>query len=568
MTSRREFVERAALSAIGIMIPAPDVLSRIQSAADPQPRPGFLNLLRPPDRVTVQTATGAQALSHYTSDRWTSDNGIVVTIADRTGALSVTLSAPSVAIKRLYLRWRGDMTGTRLVMGDAWERAYGDLEWRSWVPDRVMPWYFATHDGSLTNSYGVRTGARAFCYWQIDEQGISLCADVRSGTAALVLGERTLDVCDVVCRAGQAEESAFAAVHAFCRRMCSNPRIPSQPVYGSNDWYWAYGNNSADSVRTDARHIVELSPAGRNRPFVVIDDGWQPGRGTAKTGGGAWDRGNEKFPDMPGLTADIRQIGARAGVWIRPLQPTSDTPAAWRLSRESTVLDPTVPEVRQKVADDIARLRGWGFELIKHDYTTFDIFGRWGFQMGTDLTRGEWTFSSGAGRTTAEVIDELYGTIRAAAGESLVIGCNTVSHLSAGHFELCRIGDDTSGTDWSRTRKMGVNSLAFRGAQHGAFYMADADCVGVTTAISWKLNRQWLDLLARSGTTLFVSLAPDALGAEQRTDLREALALASAHQPLAEPLDWQRTVYPGDWRLINNERKFDWIGSDGVGLPS
>jgi alpha-galactosidase len=46
-------------------------------------------------------------------------------------------------------------------------------------------------------------------------------------------------------------------------------------VYGSNDWYWAYGNNSADSVRLDAQHIVELSPAGTNRPFVVIDDGWQ-----------------------------------------------------------------------------------------------------------------------------------------------------------------------------------------------------------------------------------------------------------------------------------------------------
>lgn len=568
MTSRREFVERAALSAIGIMVAAPDARGHSRRTAHSQSRPGFLNLLRQPDLVVAQTTAGTQALSHSANDRWTNDSGIVVTITDRVGALAVTLSAPSVAIKRLYFRWRGDMTGTRLIMGDAWERAYGDLEWRTWIPDRVMPWYFATHDGSLTHSYGVRTGARAFCYWQIDQEGVSLCADVRSGTAGVTLGQRSLDVCEVICRAGQPDESAFAAVHAFCRRMCSNPRIPSQPVYGSNDWYWAYGNNSADSVRTDARHIVELSPAGGNRPFVVIDDGWQPGRGTAKTGGGAWDRGNEKFPDMPGLTADIRKIGARAGVWIRPLQPTPDTPDTWRLARERTVLDPTVPEVRQKITNDIARLRGWGFELVKHDYTTFDIFGRWGFQMGTDLTRGEWTFSSGTDRTTAEVIDELYGTIRAAAGESLVIGCNTVSHLSAGHFELCRIGDDTSGTDWSRTRKMGVNSLAFRGAQNGAFYTADADCVGVTNAIPWKFNRQWLDLLARSGTSLFVSLAPDALGAEQRADLRNALALASTHQPLAEPLDWQHSVYPGDWRLLNDERKFDWVGADGAGLPS
>src|SRR5438128_2561880 len=143
-----------------------------------------------------------------------------------------------------------------------------------------------------------------------------------------------------------------------------------------------------------------------------------------------------------------------------------------------------------------------------------------------------------------------------ARGAGLVIACNTVRHLSAGHFELCRVGDDTSGTEWSRTRKMGINSLAFRGPQHGAFYVADADCVGVTNAVPWSFNRQWLDLLARSGTMLFVSLAPDALGAAQRRDLKEALALAATAHPLAEPLDWQRTVYPARWRLMDRERTY------------
>jgi alpha-galactosidase len=101
--------------------------------------------------------------------------------------------------------------------------------------------------------------------------------------------------------------------------------------------------------------------------------------------------------------------------------------------------------VLEKVTNDISRIRDWGYELIKHDYSTFDIFGRWGFQMGTALTRDGWTFAAGSARTTAEVINDLYRTIRLAAGDSLVIGCNTVSHLSAGVFEICRIGDDTSG---------------------------------------------------------------------------------------------------------------------------
>jgi hypothetical protein len=66
---------------------------------------------------------------------------------------------------------------------------------------------------------------------------------------------------------------------------------------------------------------------------------------------------------------------------------------------------------------------------------------------------------------------------------------------------------------------------------------------------------------------LFVSLAPDALGAEQRRDLRAALALAATRQQLAEPLDWQRTVYPQRWRLMGREQNYEWVGIDGAGPP-
>jgi len=565
MTSRRDFLQQSAITAVGLTIPASGI-----EAIGPDPgraaSPGFLDLLRPPDSVMLQAESGDRRLRPVGGDRW-ADEDVGVTTTVRPGMLAVGLSAPATSARRLRLRWRGAMSETLRILADAWERGYGDLEWRGIVPDRIMPWYFAMKDGTLAHSYGVRTGAQAFCFWQLDQQGISLWADVRSGGSGVRLGERVLAVCEVVCRAGHAGETAHAALHAFCRQMCPNPLLPRQPVYGSNDWYWAYGKNSAESVRADAQRIVELSPAGGNRPFAVIDDGWQPGRGATETGTGAWDRGNEKFPDMAALAAAVRSSGARPGIWTRPLQAASETPDTWRLARDHDVLDPTVPEVAHKVGEDISRLRLWGYELIKHDYSTYDIFGRWGFQMGAALTRDGWTFAAGAARTTAEVIHDLYRTISQAAGESLVLGCNTVSHLSAGYFEICRVGDDTSGTEWSRTRKMGVNTLAFRGPQHGAFYAADPDCVGVTTEQPWALNRQWLDLVARSGTALFVSLAPDALGAEQRRDLGQALALAAQPQPLAEPLDWERTVYPTRWRLMGRQYTYDWVGPEGAGLP-
>jgi len=89
----------------------------------------------------------------------------------------------------------------------------------------------------------------------------------------------------------------------------------------------------------------------------------------------------------------------------------------------------------------------------------------------------------------------------------------------------------------------------------------------VTKAVPWALNRQWLDLLARSGTMLFVSLAPDALGEEQKRDLRAAFARAAVPQPLAEPVDWMRTVYPERWRMAGGDRTFSWTDGDGAGPP-
>ena len=85
----------------------------------------------------------------------------------------------------------------------------------------------------------------------------------------------------------------------------------------------------------------------------------------------------------------------------------------------------------------------------------------------------------------------------------------------------------------------------------------------------WALNRQWLDLLARSGTMLFVSLRARRAGRrEQRRDLRAALALAARPQPLGEPLDWQETTWPSRWKLLGEERTYDWVGREGVRTES
>src|SRR5262249_25161944 len=160
----------------------------------------------------------------------------------------------------------------------------------------------------------------------------------------------------------------------------------------------------------------------------------------------------------PGLATALRSRGARPGIWIRPLGAEQGTPENLLLPAARVldpgaalpILDPSLPEVRAKVFDDVRRLRDWGYQLIKHDWTTCDILGRWGFQMGESLTTPGWHFADRS-RTTAEIVSDLHMAIREAAGDAVLIGCNTVGHLGAGLFELQRTGDDTSGREWERT---------------------------------------------------------------------------------------------------------------------
>lgn len=503
------------------------------------------------DRISIRSEDGKTC----------TDAGVQLT-ADADG-FHIDVSSPRSALTQVLLRWNRPPPPGLRILSDHWERGYGDLEWRGFVPERVLPWYVLLYDPrhATTHGLGVATGAGSFASWRVDPEGISLVLDLRNGGRGVHLGQRTLRAATVRTLSSTSGETPLALAHRFCQRLCPRPRLPPFPVYGGNDWYYAYGNNSDASIRRDAALIRELAPNGDNAPFMVIDAGWFPGRLYY----GPYDRGNEHFPDMPGLAAAMKAQGVRPGIWIRPLL-TSAAPDSWRMSpahpiwkrEKQVVLDPSVPAVLDLVRTDIARLCAWGYTLIKHDFTTFDITGRWGFEMGDGLVSPEgWNFADQT-RTTAEIIQALYQTIREAAGDAILIGCNTVGHLGASLFELQRTGDDTSGQQWERTRKMGVNTLAFRMCQHNTFFAVDADCVGLTNQVPWEQNRQWLELLAASGTPLFVSADPAAVGPAQRAALQAAFARAAIVQPPAEALDWMETTCPRQWKFGAETRVFNW----------
>ncbi len=357
--------------------------------------------------------------------------------------------------------------------------------------------------------------------------------------------------------------SAFEAGRAFCRLMCPESRLPDHKVYGSNNWYYAYGRSSHEEILGDAKIVADQCKGLSNLPYMVIDDGWQKYSCDAP-----WTIGNERFPDMKRLASEMRALGVRPGIWVRYLidsrHEIPECKPEWRFQKNDSMLDPSHPEVIDYVKRTPKMLRDWGYELIKHDYSTFDIFSGFGTSMRGQMTRDGWHFYDRS-RTSAEIVVDFYRAVREAAGDDcVIIGCNTISHLCAGLYELNRTGDDTSGNNWNRTRRMGTNTLAFRLIQNGIFYMADADCVGITGNIPWKLNRQWLDVLSKSGSPLFVSCKPGVLNPDELEELRAAWVINSIQENDCRPLDWMENESPALWLIDGKEVRYNWYDDLGV----
>ncbi|NEW73721.1 hypothetical protein [Streptomyces rhizosphaericus] len=530
-----------------------------------------------PDSVHVITGPSGdpRTAAPAGAGRWTVPGAEVTARHDPYGALRLVLAAPGPeGLSTVALRWRHHPGGRRpaLVLGDAWERSYGELQWRSVQPERPLPWYWLSTDPATGGcaGLGVRTRAGALCCWTVDEDGTTLWLDVRSGGLPVLPGDREIAAATVVGVATGADTTPYAALQELCAAMSPDPLVPAQPVVGCNNWYYAYGQDfGPDAVLRDAATIAEFAGDHPVRPFCVVDDGWTEGGGSAP--GGPWDTGLPGlFDDMAGLAAGIADRGARPGLWFRPLLsrvPTegmrNDTGAPGRIP-----LDPSLDATLATVAADVARFRSWGFELIKHDFSTYDVFGRFHPDTPHEMAGAGWRLADRT-RTTAEVLVRLYRTIAEAAGDAVVLGCNTVGHLAAGLVQVQRTGDDTSGRHWERTRRMGINTLAFRLAQHSRFYAVDADCVPCTPATEWRLNRQFLDLVARSGTALFVSVAPAARTPQTDADLSAAvrLALDGGSPGGVEPLDWLGTTAPRRWRTGNAERTYTWSQPWGAWPP-
>lgn len=119
-----------------------------------------------PDFIELTTETKT-VTAKWENDDYNLDD-INVKLNQDNEHLAIFLTAQTSKVKWIKLRWN-NLSWDKSVrfLGDAWERGYGDMEWKGMNPNRFMPWYFCAKSEAKSICYGVkvRPSAMCFCKW-------------------------------------------------------------------------------------------------------------------------------------------------------------------------------------------------------------------------------------------------------------------------------------------------------------------------------------------------------------------------------------------------------------------
>ncbi len=141
-------------------------------------------------------------------DTWAGDGVEVRTVASHE-ILRIELGGTGTAVKRLHLRWHGQTDSGLLVLGDHWERGYGDLARRRIVPERMLPWCAPRMTASGRGRCGVKTQGASIASWRVDQQGVSLWLERTQRRCRRTTRRSATTAAEVVTAVGEAGESAL-----------------------------------------------------------------------------------------------------------------------------------------------------------------------------------------------------------------------------------------------------------------------------------------------------------------------------------------------------------------------
>ena len=225
-----------------------------------------------PSFITVETEDGSW-IGEKDAQKTEKDD-VVVTYETTPEAEEVWLTADQTKVKTIKLRWNTPVDKKSRILGGSWERTYGDVDWKGVSGSRFMPWYFLAAVGETCDRIWGQGKTFRMCFWQADTRGITLVMDVRCGGTGVQLSGRKLRAAQIV--AMQTEGMGTSKVPESFAKSCAPMRsYRTIRFYGSNNWYYAYGDSSEEEILQDTDYIVELTKGVDNPPYMVIDDCWQ-----------------------------------------------------------------------------------------------------------------------------------------------------------------------------------------------------------------------------------------------------------------------------------------------------
>ena len=522
---------------------------------------GFVSLLRKPDYVY-----GATEKSDVRFEE--NDNGvdcpIKYTYSVEGDSAKIIVYPGGSPVKYLKFRFCGDLSFVDKVYGDQFERQSfkGYLEWRSVMGSRILPWFcYLTGNDSMA-CYGVKTGCNCFAMFQVDTHGVTLFLNLCNGNDGTDLQEPII-ACEVVESFGETGEDEYSLAKAFSKKMCDAPVLPKEPVFGTNNWYWAYSDISFESVLEEANYLKEMTCGCVHKPYLIIDDGWQKERiaGRGRYIGGEWEP-NERFRDMRKTADEIIGRNLKAGLWFRPLLTRNELPEGVALADYDMgiAMDPSHPYTLEKVESDARKIRSWGYSVIKHDFSTLDTTGVVLTSERHDayLCKNGYKFFDKT-KTTAMIIKDLYKAIQRGAGDADVIGCNTIGHLAAGIHSIQRTGNDSSGRTFEWTRRHSVNAV-MRLPMNKTFFMVDPDCAAFTEQVSADINLDFLEMCAITGMTTLASVTPGILKDGEMKRINEIYKIADKANCEYGIKNYSKTANPEIFVSEDKTkiREFDW----------
>ena len=93
---------------------------------------------------------------------WTAALPGDVFLAYENGALYLT--GGETPVREVKITFNARIPEETLILGDAWERGYGELKWRKPTDTGVLPWYFLAKSNGKTLCFGVKPQPNAMCY--------------------------------------------------------------------------------------------------------------------------------------------------------------------------------------------------------------------------------------------------------------------------------------------------------------------------------------------------------------------------------------------------------------------